>query len=194
MAFFDIENFTECSSKPDPAWVENGNSLTKKLYAATMNEYEKIVKTINSGKELKDRERLIVTSKLAQEQDVNKSNFRMDRRPELMQLVNSLNEQLESFYLAMRGRKKSGPKRLKSELEHEVKMLRKKVKELENQNMKSFLEEAIEREILENQRDLYEKLERIQSENKILHNRVANLTTSNQELIRQIAEIMNSSS
>lgn len=179
MAFFDIENFTECSSKPDPAWVENGNSLTKKLYAATMNEYEKIVKTINSGRELKDRERLIVTSKLAQEQDVNKSNFRMDRRPELMQLVNSLNEQLENFYLAMRGRKKSGPKRLKSELEHEVKMLRKKVKELENQNMKSFLEEAIEREILENQRDLYEKLERIQSENKILHNRVANLTTSN---------------
>jgi uncharacterized protein (DUF3084 family) len=102
-------------------------------------------------------------------------------------LIKKRNEQLHSLYLAV-SKNKSGKRKSHSEVIQELNTLRKKVKELENQNMTQFLEEAIKKDLMANQRTLHEEIEQVKLENKELRTRVANLENANQVLIRQLTD------
>ena len=190
MNIFDIENFTKSNLPLNPSWVENGNLVTKQVYSSVLSEVEKIESLIDTGSELSLRERTIIASKVATQLNIDKSNIRKSRRPELVEFIEQENQKLISRYEALKIRTRTGRHKSKSETLSEHSKILEKLRIIENMKMKEFLEEAIEKDLLSTQRQFRSKYNELRIEVKALHEQVGNLTNSNQELIKQLALIM----
>ena len=114
MSTFDLENFVSPLVNDAPSWVAEGNSLTKALYSKVVEEVKELEGLIDQGDELSLRERTVIASRIALSLNIDKSNIRSSRRPELIDFIERENEKLINRYEALKLKARRGRHKTKS--------------------------------------------------------------------------------
>lgn len=111
----DFRNATTSNSMDTPIWVVT--ETNKKLYLATVEIFCEIEKSIKNNQPLSIRDRQIAARKVALRCGLNPSIVTMRRQPELVKLIESLNEDLRFLYTSNEAKRStSGRKLTKKEL------------------------------------------------------------------------------
>lgn len=139
-----------------PFWVESGTKTTKNLYKCILNEYEMLVQRIETSKTiLSINDRRIVNKRIANKCCVDKSNITIRRQPDIVDLINNLNNRLATLWERIQRRKKtSGKKLTKRELEIDRSDLVKEINRLKVMNLTEYVNRYIESKVLSKQREL----------------------------------------
>lgn len=162
------------SGTSDPQWVLNGTPNTKKLYHATINEYELIAKRIEIGNDLSIRERSIKKTSVAKSCNLDKSLINKRRQKELTEFIDKLNDDLSNLWLK-KNRSRSSKNKTKVEIKKENAILKHKISEKKNDDLVKFYAMAIEMELLKTQRNLADELINARQEIKELTDYSSNI-------------------
>lgn len=172
---------------PLPKWVEEGPPVTEKLYKATINLVKKIEDIINSKqKGLTVKDRTLNFSKIASKANVSNTNLRKDRQPDLIKYIESENLRLNQIWLNLHKHPKSGKRSSKAELLKQKQSYEKRIKELEELNLKAYFNEALKSEFIEDQHNQIQKYNQLNDDYHEALRTIANLRKQNQDLMKLI--------
>lgn len=181
-----LDSLKKVVEEKDPDWVENGTKVTKKLYTACIANFEEIKLAIQANDKLSENDRRLVPNRIAILADVHKSNIVERRQPKILRLIEDKDVILENLWKINLRENHHGKKPSKEEYKVENDELHGELKNLKAQNMRSYLEQAIEENILESQKSLASTLRDKNVELESAYETIANLRLANDRLIKQL--------
>jgi anti-sigma28 factor (negative regulator of flagellin synthesis) len=173
-----------------PDWVKSGNTMTRKLYDATIERVKELKTQIKDGasKELKVTERTLVNAHIAEKAGVSDTNIRKDRQEGLLKFIKEQNNILLDMWKLDGGYPADGRRMSKPELEVAKTTLQKKVKDLENKKYREFFRELIDSQVIMKQSSLAERYTALQADYNTAQETIAHLRLTQQQLIKQLGE------
>ncbi|MBA6232406.1 MULTISPECIES: hypothetical protein [unclassified Colwellia] len=173
-----------------PDFVKSGTKMTKRLYAATIEELDELKILIKSGasKDLDFTDRTLVNARIAKRIGVSDTNFRIDRQEPLLKFIKVQNEILVDMWKLDGGHPTDGRRMSKPELEVAKKSAEKQVKDLENKKYREFFRELIDSQVIMEQSSLAERYSALQADYNTAQETIANLRLNQQQLIKQLSE------
>lgn len=169
-----------------PEWVENGTKVTKKLYTAILDSFEEIKLAIEANEKLSENDLRLVPNRIAKLAGVDKSNISKRRQPDIVELIGDKDVVLANLWKIHQKETHHGKKLSKEEYKAVNDELNEELKKLQAQNMRDYLEQAIEENILESQKGLASTLRDKNIELESAYETIANLRLANDRLIKQL--------
>lgn len=128
---------------PFPTWATS--DTTKKLYTALINTYKAIKVNLENGTKLNLTDRKLVARRIALECNLSPSILTTRRQPDILNLIQQLNESLALVHKSATAKKwESGRKLTKEELIIENRRLRKENEKLKNLALGSYATALLE--------------------------------------------------
>lgn len=171
MSRFSLTNFLAESQALNndtviPSWVESSSVKAQLAYQEVLNEEQKILELIASGKTLSSKEKRIIPATIAKNIAVDRSYIVRRRLPELCSLIELKNEELESLYSAKHRNLKSLDS--KSSLARELAKFKRLLKEERDKNLSQIITEILKSGQFEESSRVAERCADLEAENKEL--------------------------
>ena len=166
--------------------------MTRKLYDATIKQVKELKTQIKDGasKDLKVTERTLVNAHIAEKAGVSDTNIRKDRQEGLLTFIKEQNDILLDMWKLDGGHPADGRRMSKPELEMAKNNLQKEVKDLENKKYREFFRELIDSQVIMEQSSLARRYTALQADYNTAQETIANLRLAQQQLVKQLSEII----
>lgn len=169
-----------------PEWAKN--ETVKRLYAESLNLYEKIKADIEEGNKLPLKSRKIVVRRLALLCDVDHSLITARRYPELVRFIEEKNSELDACWASVQaGVHRSGRKRTKNELMVDYEQMKKEVDRLSNLKIAEALEFVIAKDLVSSKSVLIAKIEDLELSLHESREQLFKLKQQNRELLTALS-------
>ena len=193
MTRFSLEKFIKTPKEPSiPEWAKR-KPLQEKLYLATLDIIKEIeAKFVNPryASNLSPTERTIVLAQLAKRLDIGRSNIREDRMPELIEHIKLENIRLKKAWNNISTKANQGRNLTKPELETRKSELESTIKEIENRQLHSYFDKAVESKILDSQQELAAKYRSLENLYNDAIKLAANRDKQVKAYVRELSEAM----
>jgi hypothetical protein len=179
-------------TQQEPIWVQSGTRATQTLYRSAIQEYNRIRTLIetNQVNGLKDTQ--LVLSEIARLASKDKSILNVRRQQALCEWIMEKNTELKSLYREYFKQPKPKKTSTLSALNTENIELRKKVKNQTDAELRAIVEEFFQSNILDDRDKLAREILALKHKNNSLQEKIDRLMTANDNLSRQISELLQS--